>query len=271
MSRVFCAALSFLALVLSVSVAAAQGCGSNSEGFDRWLAAYKQRASSNGVSSQTVQSALAGVDYDRKVIGYDRGQKSFKLSFEQFYARRVSNSMIKKAQRIISERRDLFDRIEKRFGVPPSILTAIWGLETNFGGDTGGRFSILQALATLAYDCRRSAFFENELTNALQIIDKGDIPASRMRGGWAGEIGPMQFLPSSYNKYAVDFDGDRHRDLFRSVPDMLASTANYFRQKGWQRGQPWGEGTRNYDVIREWNKAEVYVKTIAAMAEKIGR
>ncbi|MEZ5855197.1 MAG: lytic murein transglycosylase [Hyphomicrobiaceae bacterium] len=270
MSRVFCAALAALALLLSLTSAQAQSCGSNSSGFDRWLAAYKQRAVRAGVSERTVQSALAGVDYDHKVVRLDRGQHSFKLSFEQFYARRVSNSMIKRAQRIISQRRDLFNRIQQ-LCVPPAILTAIWGLETNFGGDTGGKYSILQSAATLAYDCRRSAFFENELTHALRIIDKGDIPASRMRGGWAGEIGPMQFLPSSYNQYAVDFDGDGHRDLFRSVPDMLASTANYLRRKGWEAGQPWGEGSRNYDVIREWNKAEVYVKTIAKMAQQIAR
>jgi lytic murein transglycosylase len=258
-----------LGLALVTAPVQAQGCGNGAEGFERWLAAYKGRAQTQGISARTLQSALTGVSYDRKVIGLDRGQRSFKLSFEEFYAKRVSTSMIRRAQRIISERRGLFDKIEQKFGVPPAILTAIWGLETNFGGDTGGRFSILQSLATLGYDCRRAAFFENELTNALRIIDRGDIPADRMRGGWAGEIGPMQFLPSSYAKYAVDFDGDGHRDLFRSVPDMLASTANFFKGHGWQTGKPWGEGTANYNVIREWNKAEVYVKTIAVMAEKI--
>jgi lytic murein transglycosylase len=261
--------LAVLGVVLPLSSALAQGCGNSADGFDTWLSAYKGRAIRAGVSQSTVQSALSGIDYDRKVIGLDRGQRSFKLSFDQFYARRVSTSMIKRAQRTIAQRKALFDQIERRYGVPGAILTAIWGLETNFGGDTGGRFSILQSLATLAYDCRRAAFFENELTNALQIIDKGDIPAARMRGGWAGEIGPMQFLPSSYNKYAVDFDGDRRRDLFGSVPDMLASTANFLKGHGWRAGQPWGEGTHNYNVIREWNKAEVYVKTIAVMAEKI--
>jgi lytic murein transglycosylase len=259
-----------VAIALAAEPASAQACGNGSQGFEAWLAAYKQRAARQGVSQGTIRSALDNVHYDRKVIGLDRGQRSFKLSFDQFYKRRVSTSMIRKAQRIIAQRQAMFSQIERRFGVPASILTAIWGLETNFGGDTGGRFYIIQSLATLAYDCRRSAFFENELNHALQIIDKGDIPAERMRGGWAGEIGPMQFLPSSYNKYAIDFDGDRHRDLFRSTPDMLASTANYFKQKGWQRGQRWGEGTHNYGVIREWNKAEVYVKTIAIMAEKIG-
>lgn len=258
-----------LGVALPVAAASAQECGNGAAGFDRWVAAYKSRVAGQGVSARAIGAGLSGVQYDSRVIGLDRGQKSFKLSFEQFYARRVNASMIKRAQSIIAQRRGLFDQIEARFGVPGSILVAIWGLETNFGGDTGGRFSIVQSLATLAYDCRRSAFFENELTNALKIIDRGDISAERMRGGWAGEIGPMQFLPSSYAQFAVDFDGDKRRDLFASVPDMLASTANYMKQKGWKAGQPWGEGTANYNVIREWNKAEVYVKTIAIMAEKI--
>ncbi|MBS0243496.1 MAG: lytic murein transglycosylase, partial [Proteobacteria bacterium] len=239
------------------------------EGFERWLSVYKGRAAQQGISQGAIQRGLSGVSYDRKVIGLDRGQRSFKLSFEQFYARRVSQSMIRRGQSIIHQRRAMFDQIERRFGVPPQILVAIWGLETNFGGDGGGHFGIIQSLATLAYDCRRSEFFEKELTAALKIVDRGDISPDRMRGGWAGEIGPMQFLPSSYAKYAVDFDGDGHRDLFNSVPDMLASTANFFKGHGWQTGQPWGEGTANYNVIREWNKAEVYVKTIAVMAEKM--
>jgi lytic murein transglycosylase len=261
--------LAALLMIPAASAARAQSCGNGPGGFDRWLAAYKVRAQSQGISPATLQRALAGVNYNHRVIGLDRGQKSFKLSFDQFYARRVSPSMIRRGQGVIAQRKAMFDQIERRYGVPPEILVAIWGLETNYGGDNLGKFSIIESLATLAYDCRRSAFFENELTNALRIIDRGDIPAERMRGGWAGEIGPMQFLPSSYVKYAVDFDGDKHRDLFRSVPDMLASTANYLKQKGWRAGQPWGEGTHNYNVLREWNKAEVYVKTIATMAHRM--
>lgn len=261
----------FLAAAVAAPLVAAHGqtCGNGPEGFERWLAAYKGRALREGISERAIAQGLSGISYDRRVIGLDRGQRSFKLSFEQFYARRVSGSMIKRGQGIINQRRALFDQIEKRFGVQPQVLVAIWGLETNYGGDSGGKFSIIQSLATLAYDCRRSAFFENELTNALRIVDRGDISADQMRGGWAGEIGPMQFLPSSYVKFAVDFDGDRHRDLFHSIPDMLASTANFLKNHGWRPGQSWGEGTANYAVIREWNKAEVYVKTIAVMAEKM--
>jgi len=153
--------------------------------------------------------------------------------------------------------------------VPPEIIVAIWGLETNYGRGSG-KFPIVRSLATLAYDCRRSRFFRNELIAALRIIDRGDMRASQMRGGWAGEIGQTQFLTSSYLRYAVDFDGNGRRDLIRSVPDVLASTANYLRAKGWRRGQGWDEGSRNYAVLREWNKASVYVRTIAAVARKLG-
>lgn len=215
-------------------------------------------------------SALAGVTYDTTVVRLDRGQKSFKLSFEEFYAKRVSESLIRRGRERIQQNGALLQKIEQRFGVPAPILMAIWGLETNFGSDGGGKFSIVQSIATLSYDCRRSEFFREHLLAALKIVERGDIAASQMRGGWAGEIGPMQFLPGSYVKYAVDFDGDNRRDLFRSVPDMLASTANFLKSHGWQAGKPWGEGTPNYDVIRQWNKAEVYVKTIATMAMRIG-
>ncbi len=258
------------ALVTWSGGASAQPCGSDGAGFDRWVHQFRSQAPGHGgISAATAASALSGLSYDNTVIRLDRGQRSFKLSFEEFYARRVNNSLISKGRQRMQANADLLERIEQRFGVPKEILMAIWGLETNYGSDSGGKFSILQSIATLAYDCRRSDFFRKELVAALRIIDRGDIPAAQMRGGWAGEIGPMQFLPASYDKYAVDFDGDGRRDLFHSIPDMLASTANFLKGHGWQAGQPWGEGTANYGVIREWNKAEVYVKTISVMATKL--
>lgn len=249
--------------------AMAQTCGSDASGFEAWVPQFQTKAQAQGISAATARQALSTVAYDGNTIRLDRSQRSFKLSFEEFYAKRVSKSLIAKGQRQLQSNAQLFDRIEKRFGVPGSILVAIWGLETNYGADGNGGKPILSSLATLAYDCRRSEFFQNELVNAIRIIERGDMAASQLRGGWAGEIGPMQFLPSSYVKYAVDFDGDGRKDLIHSVPDMLASTANYFKQKGWATGQPWQPGSANYAVIQEWNKAEVYAKTIAAMALKI--
>lgn len=250
--------------------ALAAPCGNTSVGFEPWVADYKKQAASQGVSARAIAAGLDGVTYDPNIIRLDRGQKSFKLSFEQFYARRVSSSLLSRAKQKMSEHAALFSKIEQRYGVPPQIIVAIWALETNFGSDGHGGKSIPRSLATLAFDCRRTDFFQNELIHALRIIDRGDMSASQLVGGWAGEIGPMQFLPSSYFKYAVDFDGNGSRDLMRSVPDMLASTANFLKSKGgWKTGQSWAEGSGNYAALREWNKAEVYVKTISVMADKL--
>lgn len=256
-------------LVMPVSPAHAAPCGSNGAGFAAWLEAYKGRAEAQGISQATIDRALAGVSYDRGVIGRDRSQKSFKLSFEEFYQRRVGSYLIAKARSKLKSHAGLLSTIEKRYGVPGEILVSIWGLETNFGADGSGKYSIIQAIATLAYDCRRSEVFTPHLTAALRIVQKGDMTPEQMRGGWAGEIGQVQFLPGSYDKYAVDHDGDGRRDLVRSVPDILASTASFMKGHGWQRGASWQPGSANYAVIKEWNKADVYARTIAAMAEKL--
>jgi lytic murein transglycosylase len=262
-------ALVALALTATASPTLAQSCTNDGSGFSAWLGAYRKQAAAAGISERTLTAALTGVTYDAGVIRLDRNQKSFRLSFEEFYARRVSSSLLARGRAKLAQHKALLDRIEARFGVPRTVIVSIWGLETNYGADGGGGRSIVRSLATLAHDCRRSAFFTNELTNALRIIDRGDKSLSDMRGGWAGEIGPMQFLPSSYVKHAVDFDGDGRRDLFRSVPDMLASTANFLKNSGWKANQPWGPGTANHEVIRQWNKADVYVRTIAAMSQRL--
>lgn len=243
-------------------------CGKNASGFGVWLKTFKKEAAAEGVSSKTLNRALKGVTYHRRVVRLDRGQRSFKLSFKKFYARRVSNAMIRKGRRLIKKYGSTLNRIEKRYGVPAEVIVSIWGLETGYGRDRG-KFSIIRSLATLAYDCRRSAFFRKELIAALRIVQRGDMTPGQLVGGWAGEIGQTQFLASSYYRYAVDFDGNGRRDLVRSVPDLLASTANYLKAKGWQRGQGWGQGTANYSVLREWNRASVYVKTISVMADKM--
>jgi lytic murein transglycosylase len=245
-------------------------CGHDGTGFAAWLARFKVKAAGQGISQATLSSALSGVSYDRSVIALDRSVRAFKLSFEHFYARRVSSALIRKGQRLLALHRQLLDRIEKRYGVPGSVLIAIWGLETNFGAIGSGGRSILASVATLAYDCRRPDFFRNELISALRIIDRGDMSVSQLRGGWAGEIGPMQFLPSSYYKYAVDFDGDGRKDLIHSVPDMLASTANFLKAHGWRPNEPWTPGSANYAALQQWNKAEVYARTIAVVATRMG-
>ena len=217
------------------SAAVAQECGNTGAGFDNWLQRFKSRAAAQGISSSAIASGLEGVSYDTAVIRLDRGQHSFKLSFEQFYARRVNDALLRRGQALMRTHAATFDRVQKRFGVPPEIIVAIWGLETAYGSNTGSRFSIIRSLATLSYDCRRSPFFTGQLLDVLRIVQRGDMSPSELRGGWAGEIGQTQFLPTPYVKYAVDFDGDGRRDLVRSVPDILASTANFLKGHGLAR------------------------------------
>ena len=159
-------------------------------------------------------------------------------------------------------------RIEQAYGVPSSVLVAIWGLETDYGSNIG-TFPTLRSVTTLAYDCRRAEMFRAELMDALRIIDRGDLAPGEMRGAWAGEMGQTQLMPSSYMKFAVDFDGNGKRDLLHSPADVLASTANFLASKGWKKGQPWDPGAPNFDVLKEWNKSEVYARTVAAFADQL--
>ena len=247
--------------------ASAAKCGNDAGGFSRWLEAFKKEAAGAGVSSKVVSSALNGVTYDPRVIKLDRNQKHFKLSFEQFYATRA-RPLEGQARSRYNSNAALLKKIEARYGVPGEVIIAIWGLETSFGGNTGN-MSVIRSLATLAYDCRRTDFFTKELYAALSIIQRGDMTSAQMVGAWAGELGQTQFLATSYVRFAVDFDGNGRRDLIRSTADALASTANYLKGYGWQKGQPYGPGTANYAVIGKWNKATVYQQTIAALAAKI--
>jgi lytic murein transglycosylase len=263
------AAAVLLSAALLPVAALAQDCGNSGAGFDAWLSRFKAKAAAQGISQSAIASSLDGVTYDPTVVRLDRSQRSFKLSFEQFYARRVGPALIRRGQSLMRTHQATLARVEKRFGVPPEIIIAIWGLETNYGSDTSGRFSIIRSLATLAYDCRRSPFFTGQLMDAIRIVQKGDMSPAEMRGGWAGEIGQTQFLPTPYVKYAVDFDGDGRRDLVRSVPDILASTASFLKAHGWRAGESWEPGSANYAVIKDWNRAEVYQRTISVMATRL--
>jgi lytic murein transglycosylase len=257
-----------LALLFTSSPAMAAKCGNGAGGFNSWLAQFKKEAAAKGISKRTLNRAFKGISYNKRVIRLDRSQHSFKLSFAQFYKRRVGGGMIARARRKLKQKASLFRRIEKRFGVPGPVLVSIWGLETGFGGNSG-RMNVIRSLSTLAYDCRRSGFFTKNLYAALRIIQRGDMSPAQMRGAWAGEIGQTQFLATSYLRFAVDFDGNGRRDLVRSSADVLASTANYLRGHGWKRGGGWGPGSHNYAVLRQWNAANVYRKTIAKMANKL--
>jgi lytic murein transglycosylase len=237
-------------------------------GFESWLESLKQEAATQGVSQKTIVSALTGLNYDPEIVSRDRRQGVFQQSFEQFSGRMVSADRLKKGANMLKRYGSLLGRIEQQFGVPASVIVAIWGLETDFGANLGS-FPTFRSLATLAYDCRRSELFQAELLDALRIIERGDMTAGEMRGAWAGEIGQTQFMPSSYIKFAVDYDNNGKRDLIRSVPDALASTANYLKSFGWRRGQPWAPDSPNFEVLVQWNKSQVYSKTVAYFATRL--
>ncbi len=261
----------FIQIMLAlISAAHSAKCGNTGAGFNKWLSSFKKVAIAKGISKRTVHASLNGLKYYRRVIHLDRNQRSFKLSLKAFYRKRVSNAMIIKSRRKIKQYHKTFRRIEKRFGVPAEVITAIWALETNFGSYRG-KMPIMRSLATLAYDCRRSKFFTNELMHALKVVERGDMKPGQLRGAWAGEIGQTQFLMSTYYKFAIDFDGNGKAELIKSVPDVLASTANYLKAYGWKKGGNWNPGSANYKVLQQWNRAEVYSKTIAIMANKISR
>jgi lytic murein transglycosylase len=270
MSRVVRELVAGLIALLLVGLSApalAAKCGNNGAGFASWLEDFKRSAAADGISRGTINSALAGVTYNPSVVALDRKQGHFKKSFAQFSASRITPGALARGRSLLQQNAGLLSRIEKRFGVQPEIIVAIWGLETGYGGGMGNSPSI-RSLATLAYDCRRSDFFTEQLMDALKVIERGDISATEMRGAWAGEVGQTQFMASAYYNFAVDFDGDGRRNL-RGVADALASTANYLKSYGWSPGQPYDEGSANFAVLSQWNKAAVYQKTIAVFAARL--
>jgi lytic murein transglycosylase len=236
-------------------------------GFAAFMAEFKRDAAAKGVSQRGL-SALNGITVDETVLAADKRQGVFKQTFEEFSGRMINRDRMTKGLRLLQQYAPVLRKVEAQFGVPGPVIVAIWGLETDFGVSVGKK-DVIRSVATLAFDCRRTDMFQAQLTDALRIVDRGDLTPAEMHGDWAGDFGQTQFLPSSYYKYAVDFDGDGRRDLVHSVPDVLASTANYLKEHGWQRGQRWNEGDPNFEAIRGWNKAMVYTKTIAAFAERL--
>jgi lytic murein transglycosylase len=252
--------------LLATPVLAAQ-CGGD---FNAFLGQMAREAQQRGISAGIVSQAFAGVTRDQEVINFDHRQRgTFRKSFEDYVRTRVTAGRIAGAKKRLKQHAALLQRIERQSGVPPEVILAIWGLETDFGTADMGKRPVIKTLATLAHDCRRSELFQGELIAALQILQRGDLTQRDLIGAFAGEIGQTQFLPSSYIKYGIDADGNGHVDLRHSAADVLASTANLLAKNGWQRGQPYGEGTANFQVMREWNRSELYRKTIVYFADKI--
>lgn len=212
--------------------------------FDRFVEGVKAEARRRGISQATLNRAFAGVRPNQRVIALDRRQAEGGLPWEEYRDRiMVSPTRVQNGRRMYAENAELLRRIEARFRVSPRVIVAIWGVETNFGGNTGG-FRVIEALATLAWEGRRAGYFRNELFAALKILDEGHVRADRMLGSWAGAMGQPQFMPSNFERLAVDFDGDGRRDIWDSRADALASIAHYFQRSGWRAGEPWGREVR---------------------------
>ena len=253
------------ALLISVALASAQSaayaaaCGNSAGGFEAWKQEFAQEASRNGVSAVGID-ALKGTHYSTATIGADRGQKSFRLSLEQFLSKRGGPAIVARGRVLRRSNAALFDSIEQRYGVPPGPLLAIWGMETGFGAVHGNQ-NALSAVATLAYDCRRSAYFTEQLYAALKLIERGVMTANT-RGSMHGEIGQTQFLPKNILEYGTG------GSLDNSGPALM-STANFLKAHGWRAGVGYQPGEPNFDAIQAWNAASVYQRAIAQVGRQI--
>lgn len=232
----------------ATAAAADTGQGDNAEAespasFEAWLADFRREARAKGIAESTLDRALADVRYQPKILEYDRSQPEFVRPIWQYLDTAVSSSRVTNGRERLDAHRATAERMANRYGVPAEVLVAIWGVESNYGSNFGS-FSTLNSLATLAFDGRRRDFAHDELIAALKIIQDGDIAPDRMIGSWAGAMGHTQFLPSSFLAYAKDGDGDGRRDIWGSIPDVMASTANYLARAGWQAGEPWGVEVR---------------------------
>lgn len=207
--------------------------------FESWLAAVRGEAAQQGISQSVIDSALSDLTPNHKVIDLDRKQPEKKISFRTYRQNVVNTARIEKGREMMHRHASLLHAVESKYGVAPQYVVALWGIETNFGGNTGG-FDIVRSLATLAWEGRRASFFKDELFKALKIIDKGHISRSDMKGSWAGAMGQNQFMPSSFWSYAEDYNADGRRDIWNTLPDVFASTANYLAESGWNMGDRWG-------------------------------
>ncbi len=229
--------LSLVAALLNGAANAAAPCRTGGP-FNQWLADLEREAVAQGISQSTIAAAAPYLTYDQRIVNIDHGQRVFTQTFLEFSDRMAAAYRIQRGQALIKSNVPVFARIEQQYGVPAPVIVAFWALESDFGANMGN-YRSLASLVSLAYDCRRADRFRAQLLDALRLIQRGDLRPDEMIGSWAGELGQTQMMPSEYYKYAVDYDGRAKRDLLHSVPDVLASTANYLLGLGWKRGEPW--------------------------------
>ncbi|MFN7223350.1 MAG: lytic transglycosylase domain-containing protein [Paracoccaceae bacterium] len=253
------------ALILGSSASHAASCSDTGGRYESWKSEIAAEARAEGVGERGL-AALMGSSYSKATISADRNQKSFKYTLEKFMQVRGADAIVSQGKSRKAKNAKLFAALEKQYGVPAGVLLAVHGMETGFGGFMGDT-NIVSAIATLTYDCRRSNFFRPHLIGALKLVDRGTISANSV-GAKHGELGHTQFLPGNALTYGVDGNGDGKVDL-NNLTDAMASTANFFRQKGWKPGAGYQEGEPNFAVIQQWNAASVYQKAIAIMGKRI--
>jgi len=246
-----------LAAVVFGGTAYAAPCRSGGP-YDKWLADFEREAMAQGISQQTITTAAPFLTYDQRIVNIDRGQRVFTQTFLEFSDRMAAAYRIQRGAALIKTYVSVFERIDKQFGVPAPVIVAFWALESDFGANMGN-YRSLSSIASLAFDCRRADRFRAQLFDALRLIQRGDLRPQEMIGSWAGELGQTQMMPSEYYKYAVDYDGDGVRNLLRSAPDVLASTANYLVGLGWRRGEPWLTEVR-VPANMPWDQADLDIK-----------
>ncbi len=251
-----------LGVIVWLSSAAAWAADDDPVTFDlvkwqSWLGEVRVEAASKGIRPTIVDDALTGLDPIPRVIELDRRQPEFTLTFDQYVTRVASAARAQKGRQLLAENKALLDAVGQKIGVQPRFVVALWGIETDFGRLTGG-FNVVNALATLAFDGRRSAYFRKELFNALQILNEGHIDAKSMTGSWAGAMGQAQFMPSSFVNFAIDYDNDGRRDIWTTPADVFGSAANYLKQVGWKDDETWGREVRlpaDFDATLAESKA----------------
>ena len=224
--------------------------------WDKWIVDFKTEAVSDGLSLETVNSALANVKFVRRVIELDRHQPEFTMTFKNYLRRVTPDSRVKKGKALLIKHKDILDKVSKEFNVQPQYIVSLWGIETDFGKLTGG-FNVIDSLATLAFEGRRAKYFRKELFNAIRILDENHITIDKMTGSWSGAMGQPQFMPSSFLNYAIDYNRDSKRDIWNTKADVFASIANYLQDVGWDGTSTWGREVKlpkNFNINYEKNK-----------------
>jgi membrane-bound lytic murein transglycosylase B len=268
-----------LAVALPASLAFAQ-----QQSFDSWLQGFSAKAQAQGIPQPVIDNAFKGLTVDDYVIKLDRKQPEGTITFTKYVSNAVNPRRVRQGREYMQNHRALLNQISQTYGVEPQIIIALWGIETDYGANTGN-FSVIQSLATLAYEGRRAELFEKQLMAALQIIASGQWNQFDLIGSWAGAMGNCQFMPTSYQKYAVDWDKDGKADIWHSLPDTFASIANYLKTEGWQPNTGWGkrggtmypgkpeEGgfttTSNYDVLLHWNRSRYFATSVGLLSDEL--